>query len=141
MLREHASVDHFHPKHLNPTLAYEWSNFRLAGRKVNTSKGSSTHIVDPFEVQNDWFHLDVPSCLVRANPALDRATRGRINATIDTLRLNADDSFVDERVTVLIEYANGDLSLAWLQRKQPFLAKEITRQGLGTADLRVRFRL
>jgi uncharacterized protein (TIGR02646 family) len=141
MLREHSSVDHFRPKNLNPTLAYEWSNFRLSGPKINSRKGHGTDVLDPFEVQNDWFHLDIPSCLMKANPALDRQVRVRINITISTLGLNQDDSYVDERMTTLIDYAKGDLSFPYLQRRHPFLAKEIERQGLTVADLQVRFTL
>ncbi|MCA6124220.1 hypothetical protein J6500_20325 [Bradyrhizobium sp. WSM 1704] len=130
-LPEQGSVDHFVPKTINPALAYEWNNFRLASGRVNSAKGNQTHIIDPFLVDNDWFHLDLPSCLLRANPDLDVALRVRINGTINSLRLNADDFYVQERCNILIELARGEISLGFLERRYPFLAKEVARQNVG----------
>ena len=78
-LAEQGSVDHYHPKSIHPNLAYEWSNFRLASGRVNNAKGNQTTILDPFEIEDDWFCLSIPSCLLSANPALDRSLRIRIN--------------------------------------------------------------
>lgn len=60
------SVDHFVPKSRRPDLAYEWSNYRLALPQVNSYKGDSVDVLDPFVVPEGWFILDFPSCLVRA---------------------------------------------------------------------------
>ena len=139
-LPELGSVDHFIPKTLNPALAYEWSNFRLASGRVNSTKSNQTHIIDPFLVENDWFHLDVPSCLLKANPALERDLRARVNSTINSLRLNADDYYVQERCNILIELAKGEIGLGFLQRRYPFLAKEVARQNLE-AELPQLFRI
>lgn len=65
------SVDHFYPKSKYPRLAYEWSNYRLARRKVNSHKGDTIGIVDPFKVKKSWFILDFPSCLVRSGDGLN----------------------------------------------------------------------
>lgn len=140
-LPERGSVDHFKPKSDHPHLAYEWSNFRLASGRVNSAKGNKAEVLDPFEINDDWFYLDIPECLMRANPALPRETRVQINATINSLRLNDDDHYAQERCNILMEYASGDVSLAFLQRRYPFLAKEVIRQGLGPDDLRTMFRM
>lgn len=140
-LPEQGSVDHFLPKTLNPELAYEWSNFRLASGRVNSCKSNQTNILDPFDVDNDWFEMDIPSCLLRAKAGLQSELRARINTTINSLRLNADDYYVQERCNILIDYAKGEISLSFLKRRYPFLAKEIGRQNLALADLAVLFKL
>ncbi|WP_313808926.1 hypothetical protein, partial [Sphingobium sp.] len=138
---EQGSVDHFHPKAIHPNLAYEWNNFRLSSGRVNSSKGNQTDILDPFEVQNDWFFIDIPSCLLRANPALNHDVRVKVSHTINSLRLNQDDNYVQERCNILIEYAREDVTFNFLERRYPFLAKEVHRQGITQAGLRDLFRI
>lgn len=140
-LPQQGSIDHFKPKSTHPQLAYEWSNFRLASGRINSTKGNKADVLDPFEIEDDWFHLDIPECLMRANPALPKETRVRVNATINSLRLNADDHYAQDRCAILMEYASGEISLGFLQRRYPFLAKEIVRQGLDQATLRELFRI
>jgi hypothetical protein len=140
-LPEQASVDHFIPKTVNPALAYEWSNYRLASGRVNSCKSNQTNIVDPFNVDNTWFEIDIPSCLLRANAALPNNLRAQINTTINSLRLNADDYYVQERCNILIDYAKGEITLNFLRRRYPFLAKEVERQGLQAGDLASLFKL
>jgi hypothetical protein len=108
---------------------------------VNSSKGNQIHILDPFDIENDWFYIDIPTCLLRPNPDLGKDLRARIKGTINSLRLNQDDNYVQERCNILIEYACGDISKNFLQRRYPFLAKEIDRQGLAQEALRELFKL
>jgi hypothetical protein len=138
-LTEQGSVDHFHPKNVRPDLAYEWSNYRLASGRVNNAKGSQAEILDPFTLDNDWFYLDLPSCMLKPNPTLDKPLRARINNTINGLKLNQDDYYAQERCNILIEYATGEISLNFLVRRYPFLGKEVTRQGHDQAALRTIF--
>ena len=138
-LPEQWTVDHYLPKTEYPEQAYEWKNFRLASGKVNTTKGIQPDIIDPFEVENDWFFMDIPSCLLKPNPALERPVRVRISQTINSLRLNQDDNYVQERCSILIDLAREDISLSFLRRRYPFLAKEVTRQDISTVNLRKMF--
>ena len=140
-LPEQGSVDHFLPKSNHPQLAYEWANFRLASGRVNSSKGNQSDIIDPFQVENDWIYMDIPACLLKANPILDRSLKNRISGTINSLRLNQDDNYVQERCNILIEYARSDISGNFLQRRYPFLSKEVDRQGLDQAMLRDLFKI
>lgn len=140
-LPEQGSVDHFVPKTINPALAYEWSNYRLASGRVNSCKGNQTNILDPFKVSNEWFEIDIPSCLLRAKRDLPHDLRASINSTISSLRLNTDDYYVQERCNILIDYAKKEITFNFLKRRYPFLAKEVERQGLGVADLAKLFRL
>ncbi len=140
-LPHQGSVDHFLPKASYPNLAYEWSNYRLSNGKVNNTKGNQLGIIDPFVVKDDWFLLELPSCLIKANPSLERQLRTNINNTINSLALNGDDSYVQERCNILIEYAREEIGIGFLVRRYPFLAKEVKRQNLDQSNLRVLFKV
>ncbi|MBK9264242.1 MAG: hypothetical protein IPM54_31125 [Polyangiaceae bacterium] len=140
-LLEQGTVDHFLPKTTYPQLAYEWSNFRLASWRVNSAKGHKTNILDPFSIEDDWFQMDIPTCLIRANPILEQRVRSQVSETISSLGLNSDDNYVQERCDILIYYARGNIDLAFVKRRYPFLAKELERQRLGQNELRALFKV
>lgn len=125
-----SSVDHYLPKSRYPQLAYDWSNFRLSKPRVNHHKGDSEDVVDPFIIQNGWFVLDFPSCLVSPSKGLPIIVAEQVNKTIQVLKLNQDDDFVQERCDLMLDYAEGKVSLDFLSKRYPFLAVEIVRQGI-----------
>lgn len=127
-----ASVDHFIPKSYCPKLAYEWDNYRLALPRINMHKGDSQDVIDPFVVQPGWFVMDFPSCLMKAGQGLPRLRVDQINKSIQTLKLNDDDRLVQDRCEVMRAFAKGEVTLAFLQKRYPFLASEIVRQGIET---------
>lgn len=139
-LPDQGSVDHFLPKATHPQLAYEWDNFRLASGRVNNTKSNQANILDPFEVRDDWFFLNIPACLLRANPDLSRQLRTQISGTINSLRLN-EENYAQERCNILMEFARTDVSADFLQRRYPFLAKEVLRQQLTQGALRLLFKI
>ncbi|MCP4489649.1 MAG: hypothetical protein GY820_20390 [Gammaproteobacteria bacterium] len=124
------SVDHFFPKSAHPDLAYEWSNYRLASQRVNQHKGDSTEVIDPFNVQAGWFVLDFPSCLVRSGENLSALVREQVENTIRILKLNDDDTLVQERCDMMVMYTDGEVEIGFLARRYPFLADEIHRQNI-----------
>lgn len=126
----YGTIDHFQPKSQRPNRAYEWDNFRLALYKMNSYKGDRTDIIDPFAVGPGWFVLDMPSCLIRPGGGLTPQQRQEVETTIDALKLNSDDSLVQERCDVMVMFAQGDVKLPFLQKRYPFLAAEVTRQGI-----------
>jgi len=130
-LPDYGSVDHYTPKTVDPRLAYEWSNFRLCSGRVNSNKGNSTEVLDPFLVENGWFRLDLPSCLIKATPGLPPDIKAKVNSSINALRLNSDDTYVQERCAILIDLARGDITFNFLSRRYPFLAMEVERQGVA----------
>ena len=133
------SVDHFRPKGKFPRLAYEWCNYRLARRKVNNYKGDKIGIIDPFEVQPSWFVLEFPSCFVRSGIGLDKQTEKSVKNSIEMLGLN-EEGLVQERSSHLKELAYGNFTLEYLDRRYPFLSKEIGRQRLSKKKLRKMFK-
>lgn len=64
----------FQAKSADAGQAYEWSSFRLACSTMNSRKNIHSTVMEPFDVQSDWFHPDSASGQMYANPALDTQT-------------------------------------------------------------------
>jgi hypothetical protein len=125
-----ASVDHFIPKSFAPHLAYEWDNYRLTIQKINGYKADKTGLVDPFEVQIGWFVLDIPSCIIKPNALLSNSDHAKVQYTIEVLKLNDDDAFVQRRCDIIMDYVCKDITFSFMQRKYPYIACELQRQNL-----------
>jgi hypothetical protein len=123
------SVDHFLPKSKAPCLAYEWSNYRLTTQKANNNKDNHI-IIDPFDVQLGWFTLEIPSCLIVPGENLAPETKKQVEFTLDILKLNSDDGYVERRHETIRDYINGEISFPFLQRQFPFIASELERKNL-----------
>ncbi len=123
------TVDHFVAKSSDPTVAYEWSNYRLACSLVNSRKGAFDDVLDPFEIADGWFVLEFSFLQIYPCPDLDRALQQKVQETIDRLRLG-DKEFLDARAAYYDDYIGGHIDLAYLELKCPFVAKEVRRQGL-----------
>lgn len=132
-------VDHFIPKgdyfvakgDQSPNLAYEWSNFRLACGAANTLKNRFPDVLDPAQIEDGWFQLDVNSLRVYANPALSPPVREKIDATITRLKLSEGDALA-ARQHAISHFRQGRANFAFLELDHPFLARELARQGIHT---------
>ncbi|MBH2018696.1 MAG: hypothetical protein I8H91_03880 [Burkholderiales bacterium] len=125
-----ATVDHYLAKSVRPDLAYEWNNFRLARFKLNYNKDINEKVIDPFTIEDGWFQIDFPSCLIKPGTGLSDAVHKSVVDSIRILKLNDDDELVQERATRMTEFAEGEILLSWLEKYYPLLAKEIVRQGI-----------
>ncbi len=128
---EHAtgnpSVDH----HMLPTSlawdkVYEWSNYRLCAALVNANKRVLTEIVDPFSCKPGWFALEFVGYQVIRGPAAPTAQAKRIDATL-TLLNRVECCRAREEYTT--SYEQGHIDLPYLERRAPFVAAELRRQG------------
>jgi hypothetical protein len=124
-----STVDHFVPKSVAPAQAYEWANFRLCRRRLNTRKDSHQDVLDPFILAPGWFELDFQTFLLVPNSILPPADRERVVATIDRLELNDDDDYVYERIGAIRQYCLGDATYTQLVAQYPFIASEMRRQN------------
>ena len=79
------SIDHFIPKSTAPDLAYEWNNFRYVSSRFNSRKGQRS-IIDPFQLENDWFTLSFPSLLIKPHPNLPSHQKTVVLDTINILK-------------------------------------------------------
>lgn len=123
-----SSVDHLIPKSQAWDQVYEWSNYRIACSLMNTRKGTTSEVLDPFEVQDGWFALELVGFQVVPGETLDASSRERVLATIDRLNLN-DRECCGLRDEYASEYLAGHISLDYLRRRAPFVARELERQG------------
>ncbi|MDR1467896.1 MAG: hypothetical protein LBT00_01235 [Spirochaetaceae bacterium] len=124
-----ASVDHFIPKSKEPQLAYEWDNYRLTTGIMNNNKGEQTDIIDPFDVHTGWFVLVLPSCDIKPCTTLDEIDSKRVDRTINILKLNSYDR-TNKRYGIIQAYIRNDITFDLLQRKYPYIAFELERQGV-----------
>jgi hypothetical protein len=116
------TVDHFLPKSRHRDLAYEWSNFRLVCSLMNTRKRDFEDVLDPFQIPDGWFVLELSFLQVMPAPSLDPETRARVQATIDRLGLN-DAECRAARELYYQAYVEGDLAFPLLQAWSPFVAR------------------
>ena len=124
-----ASTDHYIAKKPQPRYAYEWTNYRLACRGMNTRKNDYDDVLDPFEIEDFWFQLELVSGHIHPNPALELTTLAQVQATID--RLNLDDAGWQElRARHYSDYIQGHYTADFLRMRSPFVHAEAQRQGL-----------
>jgi len=121
------SVDHMLPKSRAWQDVYEWQNYRLACTLMNARKNNYQDVLDPFEVEEGWFRLELTGYQVIPGADLDPAIEARVLATITRLSLN-DRDCLKVREDYATAFANGDISLDYLRRRAPFLAREIEGQ-------------
>lgn len=121
------STDHFVAKSTDPGLVYEWSNYRLACSLMNSRKGIFTGILDPFEIEDGWFVLELSGLQVLPNPVLREDLRLTVQNTIDQLDLN-DPECLAARAEVFDDYL-VHRNFSSLEKRCPFVAAEIRRQN------------
>lgn len=128
------NVEHFIAKTRNGHAeAYEWKNFRLACGYVNAAKHIFADILDPAEIQDGWFQLDLYTLKVKADTMQSTELQAQITATI--MRLKLDGYRVKEmRRHMLEHFRTGRVTLAYLEMDNPFLYKELLRQGIYSGD-------
>lgn len=121
-----ASVDHMLPKSLDWREVYEWRNYRLACALMNSRKNNYRDVLDPFEVEDGWFRLELVGYQVVPDPQLPPDIRDKVQATIERLQLN-DYECLKLREEYAAAFEQGDISLGHLRQRAPFLARELAR--------------
>ncbi|MCP5054190.1 MAG: hypothetical protein GY940_43890 [bacterium] len=138
--RDAFTVDHYLPVSRiwgkNPELAYDWNNFRLASRHMNTEKRDFTDVLDPFEIPPQSFEIVFPSMLIKAGPALSPSDKAKVNATIKRLKLNTKEEYKDHRRKLILKYckfakkSSIGAALDYLDSHAPYIVDELKRQKL-----------
>lgn len=133
------SVDHFKPKDRFPELAYTWSNYRYALLDVNRLKGADD-VLDPFEVQDDWFTLNLDSFKIEATESFPSQMRPLWEATEKIVN---DPMFCDGRRwrheayfgrAAEPELPAAVMDLARLELEAPMVARTLREKGLLRAE-------
>jgi len=120
------SVDHMAAKSRAWDTVYEWTNYRLASSLLNARKREFGDVLDPFEILDGWFQLELVGFQVLPAADVDDGIRTGVQQTIDRLRLN---DFRREREKDAEWYWTRDVSLRVLRAESPFVAGELRRQG------------
>ncbi|MDM3849389.1 MAG: hypothetical protein PT119_05265 [Aphanizomenon gracile PMC627.10] len=123
------TVDHFLSCENHRDLAYEWTNYRFASGWINSSKGTlDNQILDPFEVEDDWFEILLPSLQLVITDAVPEEKRQKAEFTLQRLPLQDDERVLRQRREWYKLYINGDLTLTGLEKKAPLIARAIRKQ-------------
>lgn len=128
----HTSVDHYLPKSKHTSLAYEWSNYRLCRARLNNYKSDFEDVLDPFTISDDWFFLDFSSFLIKPSAGINSEVKKQVSDSISRLRLNSDNDYVNERISVIREYTLGRFNFELIREKYPFIAYQIKFQNFDT---------
>ena len=121
------SVDHAIPKSMRWDQVYEWSNYRLACSLMNARKRAAVDVLDPFEIKEGWFALELVEFQVVPGNGLPDDVTGAVTDTIERLRLN-DLYCCEAREEYAENYWNGGISFRHLMQHAPFVARELQRQ-------------
>ncbi len=123
------SVDHYISVTTDRMLAYEWSNYRFASEWINKSKqNEDDNILDPYEVQDNWFELLLPSLQLAVSPNIPDKYRKKAEYTLIRLHLRDDERVIRQRQTYYEMYCQKELTLDGLKRMAPLIAAAIEKQ-------------
>lgn len=95
---------------------------------MNSYKGESDDVLDPFQVRDGWFALELVEFQVVVGARLAARDAERVRATIHRLHLNGP-RYCRIRAESAEARWNGDITDDYLARHSPFVARELHRQG------------
>lgn len=122
------SVDHMVAKSRAWDQVYEWENYRLACALMNSRKEAIETVLDPFEVEDDWFALELVGYQLIPGPGATGGLQEHVEKTIRDLGLN-DATCRKAREEYVESYLAGAIRLDYLERRAPLIASELRRQG------------
>ena len=125
------TVDHFLSCGLAETrhLAYQWDNLRFAAPWLNSSKqNADDKILDPFDVEDGWFEIQLPSLQLVVTDKVPISLRAKAHYTIEQLHLVDDERVVRQRRAWYQMYEAGHIKLAGLERVAPLIARAVRKQ-------------
>ncbi len=121
------TVDHFISCHEDRSKAYEWGNYRYCAAWINSSKDNlpAGDLLDPFDIEDGWFELHLPSLQLRVSDSIPQQLRERARNVLVRLHLRDDERVMRQRVEWYRMYQSGELSRDGLAGKAPLIAAAI----------------
>ena len=110
------TVDHFVSCHEDRSRAYEWENYRYCAAWI---------LLDPFDIEDGWFELHLPSLQLRVSETIPEELRDRAEHVLVRLHLRDDERVVRQRSEWYRMYQSGELSRDGLEGKAPLIAAAI----------------
>jgi len=132
------TVDHFVSRNEDRAKSYDWDNYRFASQWINSSKQSlrSGEVLDPFDVDDAWFEILLPSLQLVATDAVPEAERERVEQMLIRLHLRDDERILRQRREWYRMYQDHELTLAGLRKKAPLIARAVDRHERAHAGRR-----
>lgn len=127
---ESGTVDHYFSKSkaANRHLIYEWKNYRHAAGTVNSSKKNHDDaVLDPFEVGDGWFEVNLASMELTWTSNLPANLRTKTEFTLKKLHLAKGTKVRRYRKRLYDEYKDGKLTLAGLEDYAPLIARAVKK--------------
>lgn len=123
------TVDHFVPwdgcKAFEPRLAYEWTNFRFIDGGLNSRKKAAA-LLDPFDVQDDWFEVELPSLALNA-VKVPAEFEAKAALTLEALELDQGLRVLELRWEWYEQHRAHGLTFELLQEYAPLVARAVGR--------------
>lgn len=135
-------IDHYRPwasirGTADEHCLYDWSNLRFCAEWVNRRKWRSNW-PDPFEVEDDWFEIVLPSLELKATQAVPAAQVPAVRCALRALGRSK--NAIDSRRMWWELYREGALSFSGLEKCAPLIAAALRRHPRWLLDEdRVRF--
>lgn len=125
-------IDHYVGYKEGPALTYEWGNYRYCLSWLNKAKGhrhpGALQVLDPYEIQDGWFEVHLPSFQLLITDLLPGHLRARAEYTMKRLQLRDHEQMIEERQAWYELYESGALSLDGLHQVAPLLARAVEKQ-------------
>ena len=130
------TVDHFVSWNEDPSKAYEWNNYRYSSGWINSSKQHvpSSRILDPFEVEDGWFEIHLPSLQLVLSDSIPDEYRARAEYVLERLHLRDDERVMRQRRSWMEAYEQG-MSIDELERRAPLLARAVRNREANRPQL------
>jgi hypothetical protein len=124
------TVDHFVSCDEDRDMSYEWSNYRYVDGWINSakSKKKSTDLLDPFEIEDGWFEVILPSLQLVLTDAVPEGHRVKAEKTLRDLPIRDDERLVRTRREWLRMFEENELNLEGLWKKAPLIAAAIEKK-------------
>ncbi len=121
-----AVVDHYLSKSKQRELTYEWSNYRYASSRINSRKHTfDDQILDPFEVRDGWFEVQLGSWQLMTTNAIPQDKRDRAQFTMDQLDIQTGRDALNLRRRHYKMFLNGQATLATLCCNAPLVCRAV----------------
>jgi hypothetical protein len=122
------TVDHFLSKTRYRHKSYCWNNYRYASWKINNWKSDrDLEILDPFEVQDGWFEIQLTSLQLVMTDCVPSDRRNQANNTLEYLRIGTDEKLIIERRSYYKALLDGECNLRHLENRAPLIREAVLK--------------